>query len=103
MTKNTDKHWSVDDSNEGVLKRFMEEFFPYSQFKKIGFFTKEMKGNYIKQAEKVCHFFGYKTVYEYGKDELRCHISFDEGERFSVNDKGEMEQKPFITIIPSIY
>ena len=84
-----------DDSKEAVLKRFMQEFFPFSEMKKIGFFTKEMKGNYQKQADRVCQFFGFKTVYEYGKDETQCHISYVEGKRC----KGE----GFITVIPSIY
>lgn len=77
---------------EDVLKRFMNEFFPFSNFKKIGLFTKEMKGDYSAQAKRVCHFFGYKTVYEYGAKEIRCHIT-QVGER----------TEPFITIIPSIY
>jgi hypothetical protein len=29
-----------------VLENFMKEFFPYSEFKRIGLFTKEMRGDY---------------------------------------------------------
>lgn len=77
-----------------VLKNFMTEFFPFDSFLKIGFFKKEMRDNYQAQADKVCHFFGYKTVYEYGAEEIRCHISYGE-------DRPKNE--PFVTVIPSIY
>lgn len=79
----------------GVLERFMKEFFPFREFLKIGFFTKEMKGDYKAQAKRVCDFFGYKTVYEYGSQEMRAHISYADGKR----PKGE----PFVTVVPSIY
>lgn len=74
----------------GVLKRFMKEFFPFSEFRKAGVFTKEMRGDYEAQAKRICEFFGYKTVYEYGAHEVRCHLS----------DGG---RTPFITTVPSIY
>lgn len=54
-----------------------------------------MKGDYKAQAKRVCDFFGYKTVYEYGAKEFRVHISYADGKR----PKGE----PFVTVIPSIY
>ncbi len=87
-----------------VLENFMKEFFPYGEFKKFGFFSKEMKGNYEMQAEKVCKFFGYKTVYEYGAEEIRCHITYGKDDRpLIVNNYGELQEEPFITVIPSIY
>lgn len=82
-------------SNAGVLKRFMIEFFPFTELRKAGFFTKEMKGNYYAQAKRVCDFFGIKSVFEYGAKELRCHLSYD-GER-------PENSKEFITVVPSIY
>jgi hypothetical protein len=81
-------------SDPGVLKRFMKEFFPYSEFRKIGFFTKEMKNDYYTQAKRVCKFFGYKSVFEYGAEEVRCHITYA-GKR--------PEGEDFVTVIPSIY
>lgn len=84
---------NIDTSDAGVLRRFMQEFFPFSDFKKIGFFTKEMKGDYEAQAKRVCDFFGYKTVYEYGAKEVSCHISY-------INPEPD---QPFLTVIPSIY
>lgn len=81
--------------DDDVLRRFMQEFFPYTEFKKIGFFTKEMKDDYLSQAKQVCYLFGYKTVYEYGANEMRVHLSFA-GER----PKGYEE---FVTVFPSIY
>lgn len=87
----------MEKPDSGVLKRFMKEFFPYSEFKKVGLFTAEMKNDYEAQAERVCKFFGFKTVYEYGAKEIRCHITLgDYGEKRPDNE-------PFITVIPSIY
>ena len=80
-----------EDDKAGVQKRFMQEFFPFGPLLKSGFFTKEMKGDYEAQAARVCQFFGYKTVYEYGAEEASCHLS-------KVKPEG-----PFITVIPSIY
>lgn len=77
----------------GVLKRFMQEFFPYRECKKIGLFTAEMRGDYEAQAARICQWFGYETVYEYGAKEIRCHIS-------PVNPD---PKEPFITVVPSIY
>ena len=82
-------------SDAGVLKRFMIEFFPFTELCKAGFFTKEMKGDYYAQAKRMCDFFGYKSVFEYGAEEIRCHLSYD-GER-------PEKDKEFITVIPSIY
>lgn len=78
-----------------VLKSFMQEFFPFSEFRKVGFFTKEMRGDYQAQADRVCQFFGYKTVYEYGATEVQAHLSFDTPE--------VREGEPFVTVLPDIY
>lgn len=82
-------------SDDGTLERFMKEFFPFSELRKVGFFTKEMKGDYKAQAERVCKRFGYKTVYEYGAKEIRAHLSYADGKRPA--------DEPFVTVIPSIY
>jgi hypothetical protein len=92
---------SANEKDE-VLKSFMKEFFPFGPMKKCGFFTKEMKGDYKAQSEKVCSYFGYKSIYEYGAKEVRCHLST--GEYYDgVNESGELVEKPFVNIIPSIY
>lgn len=75
-----------------ILERFMKEQFDFNALKKAGFFTKEMKADYKAQADRVCKFFGYKTVYEHGAQEIRCHLSY-------ANPEG----KPFITTLKSIY
>ncbi len=79
---------------DAVLKRFMLEHFPFTPLRKAGFFTKEMRGDYKAQAKRVCERFGYKTVYEYGAEEVRCHVTYA-GKR--------PENEPFVTVIPSIY
>jgi acyl-CoA thioesterase FadM len=77
-----------------VLKNFMKENFHFPSLLKLGFFTKEMRNDYKAQAERICHFFVYKTVYEYGEKEIRCHITY----------AGELpENEGFITVIPSLY
>ena len=99
---------------EQVLENFMKEFFPFKEFKEIGFFTKDMRGDYQAQADKVCKFFGYKSVFEYGVKEVSCHISYgsglpndkaglDSAVPMYVDDKGELKDEPFITVVPSIY
>ena len=87
----------------------MQEFFPFDQFKEIGFFNEEMRNDYQAQADKVCHFFGYKTVFEYGAKPSQCHISYipesqlhpedktPGGRPLHVNESGELKEEPFIT------
>ena len=48
----------TDTEKMETLKNFMNEFFPFKEFLKIGIFTKEMKGNYELQAQKICDFLG---------------------------------------------
>lgn len=85
----------VEKTPEKLLESFMKEFFPYQQFKKIGIFTKEMKGDYKAQAEKICSFLGYKSIYEYrARKSARFHISY----------AGKIpEGAKFVEELPSIY
>ncbi len=78
-----------------LLENFMKEFFPFNEMVEIGFFKKEMKGDYRAQADRVCQWFGYKTVYEYGKDEAQAHLSYAPGNR--------PKEEPFVRVTPSIY
>ena len=79
----------------GVLKRFMQEFFPFAEFRKLGFFTKDMRGDYYAQAKRVCEFYGYNSVFEYGAEAVQCHLSYN-GER-------DTNEKEFISIVKNIY
>jgi hypothetical protein len=83
-----------------ALKSFMKEHFDFSTLKKVGFFSKGMKFNdYEGQAKRLCTFFGYKSIYEYGKHEIRCHISYtSDVPLLSVDEKGELKSKPFVTV-----
>lgn len=76
-----------------LLKKFMNEFFHFPSLLKAGFFTKEMKNDYDAQAQRVCEHFGFETVYEYRKDEIRAHLSI----------AGDRKGEPFVTVLPSIY
>lgn len=93
-----------NNEKDGLLKRFMKEHFPYGEFKKAGIFSKEMRYDYKLQAECICKYLGLKTIYEYGSEEICCHITYGENERpLHINDKGKLKEEPFITVIPSIY
>lgn len=85
----------TDKEKSEILKRFMKENFHFPTLRKAGFFTQEMKGDYKAQAERICLFFGYKTIYEYGAEEIRCHVSYVEGKRPT--------NEGFMTVIPSLY
>jgi hypothetical protein len=86
----------TEKEKEDVLKRFMKEFFHFPTLCKVGFFTKEMKGDYKAQAERVCKHFGFKTVFEYGAITTEgVHISYENGKR--------PEGEPFAFKIKSIY
>lgn len=56
----------TDVDKDEVLKNFMLEFFDFKELCKVGFFKKEWKHDYKAQADRVCQFFGYKSVFEYG-------------------------------------
>ena len=89
---------------DDTLKNFMIEFFPFDEFKEIGFFTEQMRNDYQAQANRVCHFFGFKTPYEYSSKELRAHITYEKGKRpLYVNENGRLKEEPFITVFSSIY
>jgi uncharacterized protein with ParB-like and HNH nuclease domain len=93
------------EDSDKLLKDFMEDRFDYASLKKAGFYGKHIKRNdYKAQAAKVCEFFGYKTVYEYGAKELQAHLTYAEGERpLYVNREGQLCEEPFVTVIKSIY
>jgi hypothetical protein len=81
-------------TGDDLLKSFMKEFFPYGEFKKAGVFTKEMRSDYHAQAKMICDQLGLKSIYEYGSQEIRCHISYA---------KGYNPTNDFVTVIPNIY
>jgi hypothetical protein len=93
----------TEKQKEETLKNFMLEHFCFDTFKKWGVFGKDIKRkDYKKQAERLCHWFGYKNIYEYGTEEIRCHISYAEGQRPTwINDKGELKTEPFVTVTKS--
>lgn len=72
----------------------MLEMFDFGELKKSGIYSKEIKRNdYQAQADRICHYFGFKTVFEYGKDSIQCHLSY----------ANRMLEEPFVTVIKSIY
>lgn len=95
-----------------VLKRFMQEFFPYAEFRKAGVFTKEMRNDYEAQAKHICNHLSLKSIYEYGSEEIRCHITYADPKcpagmatyRPLIDDgNGNLIPEPFVTVIPSIW
>lgn len=96
MTEITPEMLEAGGKDAGVLKRFIKEILPtFGQCVKFGLFKPEMKNNYYAQALAICHFFGYKTVFEYGAKEIRCHLSCAKD--------NEPPYHKFVTVIPSIY
>ncbi len=88
----TEQQLKCGGYDSGVLERFMKEFFPFNNFKKAGLFTKEMKGDYYAQAERICKYFGYETIYKYRSEETRCHLSLG-GDRQGENIIKKMEKE----------
>lgn len=88
---------------EIALMNFMKDNFDFSSLKKSRFFPKEMKFNdYEAQAKRICWYFGYESIYEYGKHEIRYHITYAGERPMNINDKGELETRPFVeTIFPN--
>lgn len=87
-----------------TLKNFMLEFFDFDALKKAGVYGKDIKRNdYQAQADWICYFFGYKTVYEYGATEFNCHISYAGDRPKSVNEDGLLVEEPFITRIENVF
>lgn len=95
MIELSEEELRTGGKDPALLKRFMQEFFPWTLLKKAGFFTPEMKGNYYAQAVRVCKWMGLKSIYEYRSKEVICHLTYVEGKR--------PEGEGFITVIPSIY
>jgi len=94
MFKAPNKSMETPENNPNLLKDFMEEFFDFKTLKKIGLFKKDMKkDDYEAQASRICQYFGMESIYEWRKDEIRCHIS-------EVNPD---PKDPFVTVLPSIY
>lgn len=91
--------------SDKLLKNFLNEHFDFYTLRKVGFFPKDMKKIDIHgQVERICKFFGYKTIYEYGAKVIHAHISYVDGHRPSwVNEQGEYEQAPFVEKFGGIY
>lgn len=87
-----------------LLKDFLEEHIPFYELRRAGFFKGIKKKDIHAQSERICKFFGYKTVYEYGAKEIRAHLSYADGKRpLHINKEGELKVEPFVTVIKNIY
>ncbi len=93
-----------------ALKYFMKANFDFTAFKKAGLYPKELKHtDYEGQAKIICRRLGLESIYDYGKYEIRCHISYaggesgmDDGRKISVNEKGKLEIPAFVeTFFPN--
>lgn len=72
-----------------LLKNFLTEHFDFKELKKAGFYKDINKTEYEKQAKRICDFFGYETVYEFGFNTTYAHITYADGHR--------PEGEPFLT------
>lgn len=51
------------------LRQFMLDHFDFDSLKQVGFWPKgTRRTDFEAQAARVCHYFGYKSVYEYGAE-----------------------------------
>jgi hypothetical protein len=58
----------MDSAAKARLRQFIEDNIPFKELKAAGFFDKGVrKTDYEKIAARVCHWFGYKSIYEYKK------------------------------------
>jgi hypothetical protein len=91
-----------EEQKDETLKNFMLEHFDFDSLKKVGFYGKDIKRkDYKAQAERVRWYFGYKSVYEYGTEEIRCHISYVGDRPLKVEEDGNLTEEPFITVFKS--
>lgn len=52
--------------SDHALKSFLEQHFYFKDLKEAGFFGKDIKKiDYQKQADRICWFFGFESVFEY--------------------------------------
>ncbi|QEL01124.1 hypothetical protein FKG96_09990 [Olivibacter sp. LS-1] len=99
------------NKEDQLLKRFLEEHIPFHELRKVGFFHKDMKKSDIHgQAKRICEFFGYKTVYEYGAKVTYAHISYasgiyglDSDRPLHIDEEGKLKEAPFIEQFGGIY
>lgn len=81
-TNNSNELYTVlsTGEKERLLKNFLLDNFDFKELKKIGFYSKDVKKNdYQKQADRICQFFGFETVYQYGFETTYAHISYVKG------------------------
>lgn len=92
---------NIKTPNKGkALKAFMQNHFDFSALKKAGVFPKEMKFNdYDAQAKRICEMFSLENIYDYGKHEIRCHISYAGDRPIRVDENGKMQTNPFVEVI----
>lgn len=81
-----------------ALKSFMQANFCFSSLKKAGLFKNVKFNDYEEQAKRLCRMFGYESIYEYGKHEIRCHISYAHDRPIWVDEKGELKTIPFVEV-----
>lgn len=91
------------DYDQKILKDFIDDNFDIKSLIKVGFLKKELGKDYIAIADRICTFFGYKDIYEYGAVEIRAHLSYDGDRPKHIDENGELKEEPFITVIPSNY
>lgn len=86
--------------NSALLKlgAFIDEHFSDEEFWDIGFFSKDIKvTDYEKIAERVCTFFGYKSIYEYNVIKYPSLLSMG-----NENDVCGMESGYSVAISPNV-
>jgi hypothetical protein len=67
----------VEDVEILALKEFLLDHFDFDGLKELGFFGKDIKRReYQKQADRICFFFGYSSVFEYALQQpIAVHLT----------------------------
>lgn len=76
-----------------LLKKFMDEQFDLKELVKIGLIDKNIEGNYPLMANRICEYFGYESIYQYGAETITAHISYT----------GRVKNPPMIETFKNIY
>lgn len=95
------------------LEKFLDEFFDFEGLVEVGVLKKEMKGDCVAQAERICKVLNLKNIYEYGAFEFVGHITYGDPDDPSgltstsrplhVDENGKLQEEPMITVIENIY
>lgn len=90
-----------------TLHDFIDNEFDFDGLLDIGFFDESHRGDYEKQADRICKYFGLNSIYEYRSKTTIAHVTYATPESggfeayrpLHVNSDGELKEEPFFSVI----